>query len=283
MAKRDEIKFRGVLGGFRKSDVNNYIKETDLRHSSELEAVGEKLKKAEEELATEKAKNAELEKEKAELELRKSEYEDENNEFQNNIVELQDEVDSLAKEKEELNKRIASLEEELESAKSAKTPAEPVHYAPSTAEKVHARLGSFSGAERSSEEIISSARATAQKMISSAERECEAKRAECEAAVSKIRTETEEQAEYIRERLAKTAGAFLSNVSDGLSESVESCIREINACVNDMESEIKSLLQKISVRSEEMNGRIAYYREYLADGMGEKLSDIAESSGSDTK
>ena len=32
-------RFRTQLGGFNKDDVNGYIKETDLKHAAELEAV----------------------------------------------------------------------------------------------------------------------------------------------------------------------------------------------------------------------------------------------------
>ena len=258
-----------------------------------MEELGRRLKESEDELEPVKAKVRVLEEEKksyeekvSALETERDEYLNESESFQNDIVELQNDVDRLSVEKAELEKsvaalteRIAALEKELDAAKSAngdKNTAAPL----STAEKVRARLDHIKGdTNRTSEEIISTARATAQKMISSAERECAAKRAECDAAVTKIRTETEEQADYIRERLAKTAGSFLSNVSSDLNESIESCIREINSCVNDMETEIKALLTKISSRADEMNGRITYYQEYLADGMEEKLTQIGKSVG----
>ena len=290
MAKRDNIKFRGVLGGFRKKDVNEYIKETDLRHSQEVEELGRRLKESEDELEPVKAKVRVLEEEKksyeekvSALETERDEYLNESESFQNDIVELQNDVDRLSVEKAELEKsvaalteRIAALEKELDAAKSAngdKNTAAPL----STAEKVRARLDHIKGdTNRTSEEIISTARATAQKMISSAERECAAKRAECDAAVTKIRTETEEQADYIRER--DELDGMIAKQQEKLAL-LEQSIAEINSCVNDMETEIKALLTKISSRADEMNGRITYYQEYLADGMEEKLTQIGKSVG----
>lgn len=272
MAEREEVRFRSVPGGFKKADVNKYIKETDLRHAEEMDALGDRLREAEDELASVKANVVRLEEEKAELEKTRDEYKNERLMFENDLTKARNEADRHSLTIAEQEKKIAALEAELAAVRAEKSGTQQ-----STAEKVHSRLGLMKAdASRPSEDIISTARETAQKMIQSAERECEAKRTECEATVAKIRRETEEQALYIREKLSKTAGAFLSNVGSDLNESIESCMREINSCVGDMESEVRTLLSKISTRSEEMNGRIAYYREYLADGMDENLTRIGK-------
>ena len=281
MSNRNGKKFRGVIGGYKRSDVNNYIKETDIRHSAETDELNEKLSSAESEIYSLKESALSFEEQKKTFEASIADAESEKNKLLDSNAALFVRNAELESEINSLKETVESLKSDLDQANTslAEKSAQSVPSQPSTLEKVHARLTSVNdSAVRTSEDIISSARATAQKMILSAERECQAKRAECDAAVNKIRSETEEQAQFIRARLSKTAGAFLSNVSADLNESIESCIREINSCVNDMESEIKALLSKINSRSEEMNSRITYYQEYLAEGMEEKLSQIDNST-----
>ena len=281
MAKKDEKKFRGHLGGFNRQDVNNYIKETDMNHSAEVDGLNAQLTDAEQKTAEVLQKLEMIEEEKSSLaesiELlaeKADKLEAEKAESEEEITALKSAKLNLAKENASLKEMISSLEEELENAKArAAQPQQNAQRAPQTTfEKVRNRLGIMQNP--SQDKAILSAEAQAEKLLAATERECEAKRAECDAAVAKIRTQTEEQAQYIRDRLAKTAGSFLTNVSADLNESIESCIREINACVNDMEAEIKNLLAKMSSRSDEMNERIAFYQNYLSDGIEETVTQI---------
>lgn len=253
MAKKDEKLFRGHLGGFNKSDVNEYIRETDRTHADAVAALTQELDSLRAKLA-EAEKNVDIL--GAELNSLKAETE-----------ESRSEKALLESRNTELTEEVVSLKAKLDK-KEADTAVSPM----STFEKVRSRLSA--GKSGTSDEMIRSARDTAQRIISAAERECEAKRAECEAAVARIRTQTEGQAEFIRTKLAQTAGSFLSNVGNDLTESIESCIREINSCLSDMEGEIKTLLSKMESRSGEMNDRIAYYKGYLSEGIESTISKI---------
>lgn len=253
MAKKDEKLFRGHLGGFNKSDVNEYIRETDRTHADAVAALNAELDSVRAKLA-EAEKNVDI--------------------INAELADLKTEAEECGKEKSALESRNAELTEEIVSlrAKLDKKEADAAVAPMSTFEKVRSRLNA--GRSGTSDEMIQSAHNTAQRIISAAERECEAKRAECEAAVARIRTQTEGQAEFIRTKLAQTAGSFLSNVGTDLTESIESCIREINSCLSDMESEVKNLLMKMESRSGEMNDRIAYYKDYLSEGIDSAVSKI---------
>lgn len=60
MAGKGAKMFRTQMGGFNKDDVNNYIKDTDLKHSLEIEKLTEKIAKLEAEIATVNEKCAAL-------------------------------------------------------------------------------------------------------------------------------------------------------------------------------------------------------------------------------
>lgn len=283
MAKKDEKLFRGHLGGFNKSDVNEYIRETDRTHADIVASLTDELNSAKAKLAeTEKAADAlkaDISCAKAEAELIKAQKAGLESEIDSLRAEsdvVKDEKAALESRNTELMSEIGALRAKLDKLESKKADASsPI----STLEKVRSRLSA--GKSGTSDEMIRSARDTAQRIISAAERECEAKRAECDAAVARIRTQTEGQAEFIRTKLAQTAGSFLSNVGNDLTESIESCIREINSCLSDMESEIKTLLSKMESRSGEMNDRIAYYKGYLSEGIESTISKI-DTTAADT-
>lgn len=255
------IKFRGHLGGFNKKDVNNYIKEKDRIHAEELDELRARLAEAEK-----LAESAKSEKDALLLENER----------------IKAEIDAIAAEKPSLSESVSAPAEAKAAASSdnaeLSATAEPL--GSKAAEKPAAHAYGDGG---SPDEIVESAKKTAQRIIVLAERECEEKRAECDAAVRRLRAEAEEQSAFIRSRLAQTAGSFLTNISSDLSESIESCIREINACVTDMGSEIKMLLSKMERRSDEMSDRISYYQGYLADGIDETLTKISRHSPEESR
>ena len=294
MANKDDKMFRSHLGGFNRKDVNNYIKETDMNHSAQLEEMTAQLNDAAAQLEESKSALAAVHEEKESLiesvsllAEKAEKLTAENAELTEETTALKSAKLNLAKENASLKEMISSLQSELETAKAARaddTQKAAVKSAPATTfDKVRSRLGIQQNGAVRSDANTDAARIQAQRMLAATERECEAKRAECDAAVAKIRSQTEEQAQFIRDRLAKTAGSFLTNVSADLNESIESCIREINACVNDMESEIKTLLAKMSSRSDEMNDRIAYYQNYLSDGIEETMNRIDKKADGERK
>ena len=125
----------------------------------------------------------------------------------------------------------------------------------------------------------SNGKTEADKLRADTEIECEQKRADCDASVSRTRMEVEEEASYIRERLSVAAGDLLASVSTDLHANTENCIRELTACVEDMQYEIKALFSRLTSRSAEMNDRIDYYQNCVAEGVGMKLAEMDEKYG----
>lgn len=147
-------------------------------------------------------------------------------------------------------------------------------------DKVSSQLGDILiGANRNADDIIAAAKTEADKLRADTEIECEQKRADCDASVSRTRMEVEEEASYIRERLSVAAGDLLASVSTDLHANTENCIRELTACVEDMQYEIKALFSRLTSRSAEMNDRIDYYQNCVAEGVGMKLAEMDEKYG----
>ncbi len=147
-------------------------------------------------------------------------------------------------------------------------------------DKVSSQLGDILiGANRNADEIITAAKSDAEKLRADTEIECEQKRAECDASVSRTRMEVEEEAAYIRERLSAAAGDLLSGVSTDLHANTENCIRELTACVEDMQYEIRALFSRLTSRCTEMNDRIDYYQTCVSEGVGARLSGMDEKYG----
>ena len=262
-----------------------------------------------------KSEKKALAEENAALNDRLSSYESDKKDVSEEFESLMLEKDLLAEENAALKDRIAALEAAVQSAAEAaaakveEKAEEPIEEAveaveevqetaseqsaeepvPSAAEETpkatapRTHLGFLEDGSMLPSDVINNAEFHAQNILSSAERESEARRSECDAAVLKIRSQTEEQAYYIRDRLAKTAGSLLSNVNTDISESIGSCIRELKSCVDDMETEILNLLSKMSSRSDEMNERITYYQNYLSDGIEETMRQINKKADGDPK
>lgn len=147
-------------------------------------------------------------------------------------------------------------------------------------DKVSSQLGDILiGANRNADEIIAAAKEESEKIRTETEIECEQRRTECYAAVSRTKTEVEEEAAYIRERLSVAASDLLTSVSTDLHASTENCIRELSACIEDMQYEIKALLSRLTSRSAEMNDRIDYYQNCVSDGVADKLTEMDEKYG----
>ncbi|MBQ8185447.1 MAG: hypothetical protein IJ037_01085 [Clostridia bacterium] len=147
-------------------------------------------------------------------------------------------------------------------------------------DKVSSQLGDILiGANRNADEIIASAKEESEKLRTEAAIDCEQKRAECDAAISRTKSEVEEEAAYIRERLSIAAEDLLSGVSSDLHASTENCLRELSGCIEDMQYEIRSLLSRLTSRSAEMNDRIDYYQSCVSDGIGVKLKEMDDKYG----
>lgn len=147
-------------------------------------------------------------------------------------------------------------------------------------DKISSGLGDLMiNANRTADSILQKAQEEAERLRSQTDDECEQKVRECDAAVAKVKSETEEEAAYIRERLSEAAKELLCSVSAGLHTNIENCVREMENGAADIQYEIKAMLKKIDSRSKEMSDKIDYYHSCISDGIREKLSNMDDKYG----
>ena len=79
--------------------------------------------------------------------------------------------------------------------------------------------------------------------------------------------------------MSDTAGQLLSEISGDLHDNVDSCLREVDTCIAEMQSDMETMLNTIRARYREMNGRILYYQNCVTDTVSEKLHDMDEKYG----
>ena len=95
----------------------------------------------------------------------------------------------------------------------------------------------------------------------------------------RTRAETEEEAAYIRDRLSDTAGQLLTEISGDLHDNVGSCLREVDTCIAEMQSDMETVLNTIEARYREMNDRILYFQNCVTDTVADKLHAMDEKYG----
>ncbi|MGN1345712.1 MAG: hypothetical protein ACI4V1_02940 [Eubacteriales bacterium] len=298
--------FRSAIGGFNREDVTNYIREVDRKHADILEEITAHLEeanqknkelsvKAEEdrhaldeiqqtnETLKETIRTLTAEREEAHRQADACRAETEK--LNTMLAEANERLTVLDGEKQLLNEKIRSLEAELEKAAPEEDVSDPKdHSSPAYKlamyDKISSQLGDILiNANRNADDILSAAREEAEKLRLDTDLECEQKRSDCDSEVARVRTETAEEAAYIREHLSAVANSLLSSVSADLHGNIENCIREMNACMTDLQYELQTLTAKIASRSEEMNERISYYQGCVSEGIEERLSTMDEKYG----
>lgn len=294
----EEIEKNNVQGnelGSCKTEISELLEKIDklqaeaAKASSEIEELLKSLDK-------EKAENARLaDNEKA---LSDS-YQAKLDEKDSRIAQLNEKLDSaisenksLKNEHDSVSEKLIAASAELSEMKAAeeKRIAEEANIDPedhnspayklAMYDKISSQLGDILiNANRNADEIIANANDEAEHLRMNTEVECEQKRTSCNSEISRIKSETEAEAAYIRERLSTAANDLLTEVSSDLHGNIDNCIREIISCITDIQYDIKSLLTKISNRSEEMNDRVSYYQSCVTDGIDTKLSEMDEKYG----
>ncbi len=326
MAGKKAKMFRSQMGGFNKDDVNNYIKETDLKHAEEIDGLKSTIESIKADVAslTERcasleSANARLVSEKAEidalltekdaqiadiakkLDFYKSEAEAQINVMNNlktenkrlaseleaaannNTSSLDEEIARLTSLNNEKDTIIVSLNDELErvnaenialseSVKANESKADMGDVNDRTSDaykldmynKISSQLGDILiNANRNADDIVSAAKADAERMIADTQVECDKKLEESTA-----------EAKHTRERIAEISENIIASVSGDLHGNIENCMKEITTCIDDMQYEIKTLMTKLQSRSSEMNEKVAYYQNTASEGLDNKLGQM---------
>ncbi len=287
-----DIKFRSQIGGFNKDDVISYIKEADVKYSTEIERLSSEVSRLTAELEKEKKEadgaisalaisREESETCKAEaekLKLKAAELSALVSEQDRKIAELVEAAVERENTVKELSTQLSELKNQgtVGNSDDKNSPA----YKLAMYDKISSGLGDLMiNANRNADEIIARAKEESERLRAQTFEECEQKNRECNATVARIKSETEEEASYIRERLSNTASSLLTTVSGELHVNIENCVKEIDTWISEMQYEIKLMLQKIHTRSNDMNDRINYYQSCVSDGIQTRLTEMDEKYG----
>ena len=94
-----------------------------------------------------------------------------------------------------------------------------------------------------------------------------------------IVTETENEATYIRNRLADTADAMLTQISTTLHASTDGCISELMTALHEMQNSTASLIADFERRTRELGEKIAYYQANVSETVTESLAEMDKKYG----
>ncbi|MBP3293496.1 MAG: hypothetical protein J6N32_07065 [Clostridia bacterium] len=299
--------FRSALGGFNRDDVTNYIKETDQKHADELaemtalleeaqrsyEELSAKNKELSSQLDTVQTKNYDLTLKLDEVTAQRDEALKENEQSNATFRDLRYSLDKAEADIRELTETAEARAKEwakekedyLRQIDELKTAAVEPEYDPDDHnspayklemyDKISAQLGDILiNANRNADDILEAARQEAETLRLDTETECGQKRAECDADIRRLRGELAKEAEALREGLSNGAASLLADIRTDLHSNVESCIREMNSCVTDMQYEIQTMLARIKKSSDEMNDRIGYYQSSASEGIESRLTEM---------
>ncbi len=147
-------------------------------------------------------------------------------------------------------------------------------------DKISGQIGDILlNANRNADDILAAAHTEADKLRSDAMEEANRIGAEAQTQAMRTRAETEEEAAYIRDRLSDTAGQLLTEISGDLHDNVGSCLREVDTCIAEMQSDMETVLNTIEARYREMNDRILYFQNCVTDTVADKLHAMDEKYG----
>lgn len=178
-------------------------------------------------------------------------------------------TDAVAAEKARGDAEIDKIRREFDTGE------ESIGYKLRMYDKISGQIGDILlNANRNADDILAAAQEEADKLRSDAMEEANWISAEAQAQSMRTRTETEEEAAYIRDRLSDTAEQLLTEISGDLHDNVGSCLREVDTCISEMQSDIETVLNTIKARYREMNDRILYYQSCVTDAVSDKLHDM---------
>jgi len=298
-------KFRNAFSGYHKEDVNTYIKEMDLQHAKENEAVSKKLDSitAESETLRQTVKNTEqllqqireqlaaAEAELASKEARIQELSASLQTCQAQLASKDASIDALQSENESLVSTLAEKEKKMESAiqeaveaSSAKiaemeqamaATAEETAYKVQMYDKLSTQIGDILlGANRSADDILSSAKSEADKLRLETTDSLQKQKETILSELEKIRTETEADAKGMQQKLSVMADTLIQEISAELHGNIDSCLKEITTCVSELEYDTETLYQTMQNRYREMSDRIQYYQSNVQENIERRLADM---------
>ncbi len=254
MRDTKNVVFRSAISGYNREDVNKYI----LALNREWEE-----KSAETENALKEAQSGKADAETA-------------------VLALKEEADTHRAAVDALSKINATLKESVDQAKEEiASLREKLLAAEQTTATLRAQFAEKEAANATDDKSTKYDRISAQigDIMISANTSADAIVAAANEHASRIMTETETEANYIRARLSDAADEMLTQISGELHTSTENCLCEMTTALREMRDNASALIQDFEKRSRDLSVKVEYYQTSLSDAVNALLKEMDEKYG----
>lgn len=150
-----------------------------------------------------------------------------------------------------------AYETELTAAREAAKPDESAAYKLNMYEKISSQIGDILiNANRSSDEIISSARAEAEKLL------------------TQTNDEASERSRRMRTGIHGCVSEAVTELKEEFLSSMTNCTGELQTCMKEIQYETDALMAFLTRKQEEMTERIEFYYGTVSESIDEKLNNM---------
>lgn len=156
----------------------------------------------------------------------------------------------------------SAYENEIRQAKDAAKLDEGAAYKLDMYDRISSQIGDILiNANRSSDEIITSARNEAEKLL------------------NQTNADAAENAKRMQDGIHACAVSTAHELKNDFSTNVGSCISEIRTCISDIQYETDALMSFLKRKQEEINERLDFCHSSISENVEEKISNMAAECG----
>lgn len=233
------------------------LKEEINRMTEKVGDMTEQLRLSEEQA---EAKSGELTKVKAENAELSSKYAALIEESRDKDAQIKANAEKYAADLETMR---AAYENELKKVSEATKVDEGVAYKLDMYDKISSQIGDILiNANRNSDEIITSAKNEAEKLLNEAN------------------AKANEFSQKMHAGIHRSSVQTLNELKDEFDANVENCVKEIQTCITEIQYEANALMSFLSKKQAEMNERIDFCHSNISDTIAGKLDGLTEQCSS---
>lgn len=293
MATENGRMFHSSISGYNKDDVNRYILEMDRKNKEKTDKLSEdldKMNKLNAELTEKNEKaDADIAEATARLAILQAELDqlkEENKSLSENLQDLTKRHDfyklqteaqneALAKAKDEnalLNEKIkdaaekyaadvetlrSAYEGEIKEIKNTAKIDDGIAYKLDMYDKISSQIGDILiNANRNSDEIITSAKNEAAKILTQTNDNATA------------------NARRMKDGIVTCAAETLGEIKNDFNSNMSGCVKEMQTCLKEIEYETNALVALLNKKHEEMTARIDFYHSNISDSVNGRLDSM---------
>ncbi len=177
--------------------------------------------------------------------------------------------EAVAAEKAKAEEEMARFREELVREKDS------IAYKSQMYDRLSGQIGDILlGANRDADDIMVAAKEDADKLRTDTMEEMANSKFMLQEEIARLRNETEAEAAQLKEHLTETSARLLSDISDEIRGSSDSCLKELATCLTEMAYETQTLIQTLNTKYSEVQDRLQYYQTAAQDNIDRKIKAI---------